>query len=735
MKQQYIAHIRDSDQAIQTIREHDEGVAELGASFSITPFKNIVYNSGILHDIGKYQKSFQERIRGRNIRVDHSTCGAIEAEIQIKYPASLIMEYIISGHHSGIPNGGNAGDLPGEGKNGNSLSARLKKGNLLEDYSMYKTDGLLQELRKINIEDLARELAKDCCKDIDKLIDKYAFIVRFCFSCLVDADSLDTEYFCRQIERETLHSDFKSCLDDINKKFDSFICTTSLQNARSSIQKQAYTNINKSGEIYMMNMPTGSGKTLCGTKCALMKAIAEHKKHIIYVIPYNSIITQTSDELSAIFKEDAHILRHQSTYMPEDDENLSDVYKIRVQRATENWDADIIITTMVQFFETTFSNKRAKLRKMHNMANSVLIFDEAHLMPLEYLQPCLETIVYFTRYANCSAVFLTATMPDYEQLLKTYTFKDVQVVDLVPDKTGFQYFEKCIYQDLGTVTESGLFSLCQEELSVLLVVNARETAKKIYNLFAGDDNRLVFHLSTYMTKADIRRTITSIKEELSLQAIGTEKRKITVISTSLIEAGVDLDFYTVYREYAGLDNILQAGGRCNREGKRKYGHVYVFGLENVQTVDSIRTAVTKSLTKEYEDISAPECVKDYFNRVYLTNQKEITKNAMHNFCRNISSIPFADYDGEIIQNSEQSIVIPESEEAEQLIAQLQYAEISKKLMRQLQKYTCSVPMHMFNELLELGVLEDYDTGVYTLTNMDYYDLYTGIHTEGRDYFI
>lgn len=739
---QYIAHTRDDNDDIQTIREHDENVAELGAGFCIPAYQDIVYDSGILHDVGKYQESFQKKIQGENIRVDHSTAGAIEAEnlSLIQMPASLMMAYMIAGHHAGIPDGGEPSDLPGEGMQGSSLSARLKKKDMLEDYSEYKKDGLLNDLKTINSQKVTLEILKDCDNSGEKLIDKFSFLVRYCYSCLVDADSLDTENFCQNVERETLQSDFRRCLNDVNQHFGKFICTTDLQRARSKIQGQAYERIHSAGEIYMMNMPTGSGKTLCGTKCALMKAIETGKKRIIYVIPYNSIINQTAEELTNIFGKDAQILRHQSTYSPEDDPAISEKYTIRLQQATENWDADLIITTMVQFFETTFSNKRSKLRKMHNMADSVLVFDEAHLMPLEYLQPCLQNIVYLTRYANCSAIFLTATMPAYEQLLKEYTFSDVQVVDLIPDKSLFHYFRKCHYQDIGSINDESLVNLCGNDPSALIVVNKRKTARKLYELFDGDENRLVFQLSTFQTKFDIERNIRRIKDVLTAQSTGMEKRQLIVVSTSLIEAGVDLDFYTAFREYSGLDHILQTGGRCNREGKRKEGNVYVFRLEGDKALDDIPTAVTKPLFTEYEDVSDPRCIEDYFQGVYLTYSKEITENSMHNFdggVTNISSIPFKSYAEKmaLIDDVQQSVIVPETEEAEGLVNQLQYAGVSRKIMRQLQKYMCTVPMNMFQDLQEKGVLEDYDTGAYILTNMDYYDSNTGMSTEGRDYFI
>ena len=304
-----------------------------------------------------------------------------------------------------------------------------------------------------------------------------------------------------------------------------------------------------------MSMPTGSGKTLCSAKCALMKALGEHKKHIIYVIPYNSIISQTAKQFQQIFNgqdddnvKTANILRHQSTYSVEDDENADDSYKLQVNQAVENWDADFIITTEVQFFETLFSNRRSKLRKMHNMADSVLIFDEAHLIPVDFMQPCLEGIAVLTKKLGCKAIFLTATMPDYKALLDCYSLPGLRVRELVPDKSRFAVFRKCRFQNLGRITEEQLLGRFGSSPSTLVVVNSRKTARRLYENLGGETRKGLYHLSTYMTKRDIQNAIDSIRKALTEATEDSDP--VIVISTSLIEAGVDVDFPAVYRETA-----------------------------------------------------------------------------------------------------------------------------------------------------------------------------------------
>lgn len=192
---------------------------------------------------------------------------------------------------------------------------------------------------------------------------------------------------------------------------DSFVCETELQRARARLQAQVYTKASENAEIFLVDMPTGSGKTLCSMKFALERAIKNNKKRIIYVIPYNSIIDQTVEVFEKLFGDSAQILRHQSSFCV-DDSDYDEDYKKLLKNASENWNAQIIVTTSVQFFESVYKNKRNRLRKLHNMADSIIVFDEVHMMPMPYLQPCLRAVAQITGLLNSDAVFLTATMPD-----------------------------------------------------------------------------------------------------------------------------------------------------------------------------------------------------------------------------------------------------------------------------------------------------------------------------------
>lgn len=726
----YKAHINETNNTVQSVKEHCLSTAELAEQYCINELKNVVYAMGILHDVGKYQSSFQHKITtGENIRVEHSACGAIAAKERYCNALSLIMQYCIAGHHSGIPDGGYANDT----EDMTTLYGRLKRN--FEDYSVYKDE---LELPDIDERMFNEFLCRDC-KNQKDVIEKFAFLTRYCFSCLTDADSNDTAEFCNDMKISEIKSDFKKCLSRINSKLSSFNCITELQKSRSLIQSQIYSKTDISSEIYLMNMPTGSGKTLSSMKFALERAIKTNKKRIIYVIPYNSIIDQTADLFEYLFDDDAHILRHQSSFSY-DDKDLSEDYKNVLRQATENWNAQIIITTAVQFFQSIYDNRRGKLRKMHNMSDSIIVFDEAHLMPINFLQPCLRAISYITKFLNSEAVFLTATMPDFHRLINNYSLPDSKITNLIDDTSLFEKFRKCSYVNIGSVDYENLISKACSNPSALIVVNKRFTAREIYSLCQGNK----FHLSTYMSAYDRKNTIDKIKDELNrleedypnLENVPDE-RKIIVVSTSLIEAGVDLDFFSVYRELSGLDSILQAGGRCNREGKRKNAEVGIFSInsESHSVSSNEKSNITKGLLSEYNDISCPESIQKYYDRLYFVNKENITKNSISERCSDIRSIPFSKYaeDFEMIDSDTIAVAVERDDVSRKLIDDIKHTGFGNR--RKLQKYAFSVYRNEFEELFKQHVIDDFKSGIWCLTNPYYYDKNIGVTFEAKDYFI
>ena len=732
---EYLAHKNETE--IQTLKEHSENVARLCEAMSVEELKDLLYMTGRLHDIGKYQETFQKRIRGSDDKIEHSICGAKEAlKLYEGNIASLIMAYCIAGHHGGIPNGGLRTDTPDT----SSLQGRIKRET--EKYTKYKEELSLGN-RELDIKKILEFLSKDCSTgDEDerkrKSLDKFAFIVRYCFSCLVDADSLDTAEFCTGENHETLKSDFRACLKKINDIFKGFVCQTELQKTREVLQNQAFENLIEDANIYLLNMPTGSGKTLCSVKCALEMALKKKKRRIIYVIPYNSIIDQTVNVFEKIFGESVNLLRHQSTFCVEDESDNEDYIKT-VRNATENWDADFIVTTAVQFFETLYSNKRSKLRKLHNMSDSVIIFDEAHMMPEEYLQPCLEALVYLSKYFKSEVLLMSATLPDYKRLLDDFVGIESNIKELIKDKSSFRAFEKCTFQSIGETEPDKLLEIAEACRSSLIVVNNKKTAQELYRKVTGKK----FHLSTYMTAKDREGVIWEIKEELKQLETDfpgdenvPEERRITLISTSLIEAGVDLDFHTVFRELAGLDNILQTGGRCNREGKRKTGNVFVFEIPDKRLNGdlSLKAHVTRQLLKEYENIMDEECIKKYYDECIYFHKEEIMKKSISEGCGNFDNMPFADYEFKMIKDNQVSVVIPDSEITD-ILKEIKTGVLSTSNMRKIQKNTVSVYEKELNDLIRQKAVNNYGNGIYILENKDYYRDDIGIQFEAVDYIL
>lgn len=725
----YIAHVNELNE-IQTVKEHSENTAKLCRDYAIPQLKDLMYIIGILHDVGKYQNSFQKRIEGKNIRVEHSICGALAVQELYAKPFKYLIQYCVAGHHSGIPDGGFINDSPEL----STLHGRLRRET--EDFSVYKQELLLP---KMDQQKLLQFLLQDCENNISKLIDKFAFLTRYCFSCLVDADSMDTASFCGEKNDRILIANFPACLKKINAKFATFVCETRLQKSRAVLQQQVFEKVDRDAEIYLLNMPTGSGKTLCSMKFALERAIKGNKKRIIYIIPYNSIIDQTSEVFENLFGKDLEILRHQSTFSYEK-EDSDELYVRAARSAVENWDAPFVITTAVQFFESVYSNKRKKLRKLHNMADSILIFDEAHLMPQKYLKPCLQAISYVTRYLNSEAVFLTATMPNFSKLIKDYAISNSKVLDLITDTTDFEMFRKCSYCYLGEMELKELASKNATSPSRLIITNERKTARRIYEESIGKK----YHLSTYMTPCDrkrvlgeIRKALQELEKDFQNYEDIPEERKITIVSTSLIEAGVDLDVYTVFRELSGLDSILQAGGRCNREGKRENAETYIFEIVKDIKKASVdeRRNITKGIIKKYSDISSPESIEEYYERLFFVKREDMQKKSMSNETQSIESIPFKKYaeEFELIDSAQVSVVVPRDKKSEELIEMLDYAGMS--VIRKLQDYTCSLHKWELDELIKQHVIKVHDSGVCYLTNRDYYNENIGILFEAQDYFL
>lgn len=733
---EFYAHTREDGER-QTVKAHLIGVSKLAEGFSVDFLKPLAKKASYDHDTGKYALKYQWRLDDDNIKFSHAACGALEyKKFADKNDCfAPLMEYCIAGHHTGLMDGGTGAD----NSDSPTLSGTLKRGNEYtgdSDYSAYATEIEFATLTQEEITPPYNELCS--AKDPTELIERYAFFTKFVFSCLTDADFLDTEIFCNKNVERGMSGDFEKALDKLNRELSDMPSDNPLRQARSRIQQQAFDNSVNKSHISILDMPTGSGKTLCSLKLALESG----KKRIIYVIPYTSIIEQTANKFEKMFGDVLPVLQHHSNYSYDGNTEEEKKTVEKLKRTCENWDAPLIITTSVQFFQSIYHYKGSALRKLHNLRDSVIVFDEIHLIPTELLRPCLKAVGYITKYLNSEALFLSATMPDYSKLFDKF-LPDVNYNKLVTDRTNFKYFKKCEYKDMGKTTLETIAENASRCKNALIVVNTKKTAAELYNLVQGEK----YHLSANMTPAHRSRVIEVVRKKLK------KGEYITVVSTSLVEAGVDLDFNTVFRQLSGLDSILQAGGRCNREGKDAKGYVYVFDIDETYRKGSdlaMRINKTKGLLEKYQDITSYDCIKEYYDGIFDFNQSRIAENSIAKYNEQSNSfdrqglmlpysIPFRSYamQFEYISADTISIVIddPNDQTCHELVETLRKGDMSVR--RALQKYSVSVYMNVFKDLYSQGVLKDHGTGIFILENQSYYNNETGLNTQAamQDYFI
>jgi len=725
MEMKFLAHITDIDgeRKEQGLKEHLLNTAELSSMFA-KEFNNekFAYLCGLAHDLGKYSDAFQKRIRGNPKKCDHSTAGAREVFKSIPY--GKFLSYCIAGHHSGLQNVGTKFDVGSEG----TLYGRLSSENSIEDYEAYKNE--IEE--KLTLVDHPK------IRPLDKAGFSFSFFIRMLYSCLVDADFLDTEKFMSngKVER-IVNYDFNSMVDNFNKEVSKFKGSKGIINEkRTEIFNSCVEKSKMKRGLFTLTVPTGGGKTLSSMAFAINHLIKNDMKRIIYVIPYTSIIEQNAKVFSNIFGNNL-ILEHHSNYDFKDDENEN--YNIK-KLSSENWDMPIIVTTNVQFFESLFANKSSKCRKLHNITNSIIIFDEAQMLPTEYLKPCIKAISELVYNYKCTAVLCSATQPSITKMFP----KEIESIEICEDTYKlYEIFNRTKIIQRGKIEDLDLVNEINELQQCLVIVNTRKHALKLFPLIKGQG---VFHLSTLMCPAHRKKTISEIRRRLS------NGESCKVISTRLIEAGVDVDFPIVYRVNAGLDSIVQSAGRCNREGKLKdkdgnliLGEVHVFEPEQ-EFIKSQPNAfkrpieVTDIIKRKYEDITSPQAIENYFEQLYSYNGekgldiKEIVKSlesGMSPNSRNLDAqinFNFVDVakDFKLIEDNTHSVIIPFDEKAKDLIEQLRHSKYIGEILRSLQGYTVNIYSNEYNSLFGAGKLDFVKSDIPILRSIDDYDMDTGI---------
>ncbi|NLT63115.1 MAG: CRISPR-associated helicase Cas3' [Clostridiales bacterium] len=710
----YIAHIIPESGIEQSVFAHLKGTAEKASKFAeVFGAEKAGYFCGMLHDIGKYSEIFQRRIRGSSEHADHLSAGVLEAAKLGNIPAA----FCIAGHHGGLPDGGNKKTAD---PYDSTLCGKMKRivGTHIEDYNAFKTELSIPE------------------SDIPNtfLTDKQStfFFIRMLYSCLVDGDFLDTEEFMSggAVERSSGDS-IPVLLEKLNRFISPWWdAETELNEKRCDILRKLIDSANADKGLFTLTVPTGGGKTVSSMAFALNHALCRGLNRVIYVIPYTSIIEQTQSVFEDIFGKE-NVIAHYANVDYATDENGEIIDKRYL--AAENWDAPIILTTNVQFFESLYSNRPSRCRKLHNIANSVIIFDEAQMLPLPCLKPCISAISQLVKHYGCSAVLCTATQPALNRLFEE-TLPQYKARELCPDVPGmYDFFRRVSYVKLGKLANSELAQRLMEENQVLCIVNSRKQAQHLFSLL---DENGSYHLSTTMYPAHRRQILSEIRERLK------SGENCRVVSTSLVEAGVDLDFPAVYRALAGLDSMIQAGGRCNREGKRnpKESIVYLFESEDrAPEIINQNISAAEHVMRKYKDIASPEAVKAYFDFLYYTlrGESELDNKQILKEIEN-SNMPFKTISEKfrIIENSDFTAYIPLGEGAK-LVKTLEEFGATRKLIRKLGQYSVGVRPQHFNELVQMGAAEKLSENTVVLRDLSMYSKKTGLslHVNSGQAFI
>lgn len=713
----YLGHKNPKDDSEQTLQEHLIGVSELAGKFA-SEFGEYEAGKlvGLYHDIGKYSEEFQKYIRQESKgKVDHSTAGAREL-FKKKSHATLIAAFCIAGHHGGIPFISIPAPIQRDQK---TFYARVteKKIPKYDEYSIFMPP----------INEFNSRLLTGC-----NSIFSVMFYTRMLFSCLVDADFLDTESF---MSKGKIQRGKFATLRELSLIFDDYITKNFLNedNARYNepinrrrrkiLQECISSGSNTTENLMSLTVPTGGGKTIASMAFALNSAVKNGRQRIIYVIPYTSIIEQNAKVFAGIFGGENVVEDYSSAEYDDTDSEESNIKRL----ATENWDAPIIVTTNVQFFESLFSNRTSKCRKLHNIANSVIIFDEAQIIPAGFLKPCLKSIEQLTKQYNCTAVICTATQPSLGK------FFEIQAINEICSEVedNYDFFRRTTITVLERkLTKEELSERLKKNSQVLCIVNKKKSANEIFEMLKDEEN--TFYLTTNLCSVHRSKILQQIRSCLE------KNESCRVISTSLVEAGVDLDFPCVYREKAGLDNIIQSAGRCNREGKfsKEDSLVFVFTLsdEKIIPAQSLRIKATNLVCEKYgADLSSSQAIKYYFDFVHKFDGNKLDKEGILELHEK-KTMPFPEIAEKfkLIKEDTKSIFIPFDETARDIEKKLLEGEISLSLLRRANRYMVNVYLETYKKMLAAQKIKLIDESIAVLVDLDIYDARRGLAQEVKE---
>ena len=716
----YIAHVRKKDDGIWDdphllsahVAETAKRAQGFAAKFSSAEWGKAI---GLLHDAGKGRPEWQAylgrksgydeeaHLEGKKGKIPHAIHGAKLAEEVLGKGFGRVLAYCIAGHHAGLPDGSSA-----EGAGQSALLYQLDHFQQTKDVAPYFTDQIKNQAPK----KLPRKFASNT---------DLSLWIRMLYSCLADADFLDTEAYMQQ-DQAAERGGYCS-IQELLERYRRFAETmdknaqdTRVNQIRRAVRDQCVKAAGQGQGMFSLSVPTGGGKTLSSLAFALEHASMNHLDRVIYVIPYTSIIEQNANVFRSVLGADQVVEHHSSL----DEDSVTAASRL----AAENWDAPVIVTTSVQFFESLFAAKASRCRKLHNIVKSVVVLDEAQLMPVDFLSPIIETIQLLADHYQVSFVLSTATQPSFrEQIVGDTAFKGLrQITEIMGSRSEVQ----SLYDSLKRVTvdvpaelhtpsdwEEIAHKLKQHE-QVLCIVSDRKSCRELHNLMPPG----TYHLSALMCGYHRSQVIEIIKQKLARQ------EPVRVISTQLVEAGVDMDFPVVYRAMAGLDSIAQAAGRCNREGRlAEGGRVIVFTPPRKAPVGLLRKAAATTcsiLAAKPADVLDYPLFEQFFREWYWKANSLDTQDILRLLQCDPSDLSIyfrtAAERFRMIDDALQRPVIVRYGESPQLIERLRYMGPNKTLMRKLQRYTVSVYQHDVNVMLNRGSLEEVHPGIFALTS-------------------
>ncbi len=740
MKGKYLAHTENSSGKVHHLDDHLKCVGDLAEqhiSKENAGLGEIAKLAGLLHDLGKYRDEFQEYLLGKRERSNdthHAIYGAALAYqkfIETKNPLWYSIAFAVAAHHAGLHD----------------------KSDLPKKFKEYKTDERLIPLIELFVGEVGKLPENISLADFINNPLKLEFATRMIFSSLVDADFLDTEkHYLSGAEREVLPLEPNELLKKLEaekrKKSENAKANGAdekLIEIRNLIFDDCLNKAKMAKGFFSLTVPTGGGKTLSAMAFALKHVEIHNLRRVIVVIPYLSIIEQNAREYREILGKETVIENHSGVKIEteEREENAVSEKKQRnmLEYAAENWDAPIVVTTSVQFIESLFANKPSKCRKLHNIAGSVVIFDEVQTLPAKLLEPLFDVWRELKENYGVSFIFSTATQPAFRR--NNFNFKNGFADDELQEITEntdeiFKNLNRVHYEFKEFQTPKTWEQIADQmhnEPQILCVVNTRKHAFELWDKLSGkladEEKQGLFHLSSAMCAEHRLQVIEKIKERLQ------NKESCRVVSTQLVEAGVDLDFPVLFRAIAPLDSIVQAAGRCNREGKLEKGRVVVFTpTENILPpgIYKSSTEISASLLNDFDEetmATKHEIFADYFRRVYQSNDtgKEIqTERGNLNF-REVAG------KAKVIDNEGIGVIVPFGEALKiveeirrrgiNLNKHVKFADFKRQDLRRLQRLMVNLYPRDFEYLKAKGQLkpllsEEKNLELYVLNEGSYH---------------